>query len=68
MGQMALTPVAAGEGLQRIAVTVGELRIADRGFARLEGLRYMVDHGGDFLIRLGSRSLRLEDVHGTPWT
>lgn len=66
MGQMALTPVAEGEGVQRIAVTVGELRIADRGFARPEGLRYMVDHGGDVLIRMGSRSLRLEDAHGTP--
>jgi hypothetical protein len=66
MGRMTLTPVAEGEGLQRIAVTAGELRIADRGFARPEGLRYMIDHGGDFLVRMGSRSLKLEDGNGVP--
>ncbi|MBF0392304.1 MAG: IS4 family transposase [Alphaproteobacteria bacterium] len=65
MGQMTLTPIAEGEGLQRIAVTAGELRIADRGFARPEGLRYIVDHKGDFLVRMGSRSLKLEDDTGT---
>lgn len=66
MGRMILTPVAEGEGLQRIAVTTGELRIADRGFARPEGLRYMIDHGGDFLVRMGSRSFKLEDGNGVP--
>lgn len=66
MGRMALTTAAEGEGLERIAVTPGELRIADRGFARPEGLRHMVDHGGDFLVRMGSRSLKLEDADGKP--
>lgn len=66
MGRVTLTPITEGEGLQRIAVTAGELRIADRGFARPEGLRYMIDHGGDFLIRMGSRSLKLEDADNAP--
>ncbi len=66
MGQVRLTPAAEGEGLERIAVTAGELRIADRGFARPDGLRHVVDHGGDFLVRMGSRSLKLEDGDGKP--
>lgn len=66
MGQLMLTPAADGEGLERIAVTPGELRIADRGFARPDGLRHTVDHGGDFLVRMGSRSLKLEDGDGKP--
>lgn len=63
-GRMLLTRAEAGEGLQRIAVTPGELRIADRGFARPDGLRHVVAHGGDFLVRLGSRSLKLDDANG----
>lgn len=61
MGTMTLTPIAEGEGLERVPVTAGELRIADRGYARPEGLRHMVENGGDFLVRMGSRSLKLED-------
>ncbi len=64
MGRMALTSAAEGEGLDRIPVTAGELRIADRGFARPDGLRFMLDHGGDFLIRMGARSLKLEERDG----
>jgi hypothetical protein len=62
MGRLVVTPASEGEGLERIAVTPGEVRIADRGFARPDGLRHMVDHGGHFLVRLGSRSLKLEDT------
>jgi len=63
---LTLTSAAEGEGLERIAVTPGELRIADRGFARPDGLRYVVKEGGDFLVRLGSRSLKLENLDGVP--
>jgi len=65
MGRMTLTSADEGEGLARIPVTAGELRIADRGFARPDGLRHMVDHGADLLIRMGSRSLKLEDGEAT---
>lgn len=61
-----LTSRAQGEGLEQIGVIQGEIRIADRGFARPDGLRHMIDHGGDFLIRLGSRSLKLEQDKGAP--
>jgi hypothetical protein len=64
LGRLALTDAAAGETLERIAVTPGELRIADRGFARPAGLRHVVANGGDFLVRLGCRSLKLGDARG----
>lgn len=65
-GQITLTSVAEGENLERIPVVPGELRVADRGFARPDGLRHMVSQGGHFLVRIGSRSLKLEDAQGRP--
>lgn len=64
MGQMLVTPAQQGENLALVPVTKGELRIADRGFAKPDGLKFMLDHEGDFLVRLGSRSLRLSDGDG----
>lgn len=64
MGRMVLTTAAEGEALERIAVTAGEVRIGDRGFARPEGLRHVVEQGGDVLVRIGSRSLKLAGGDG----
>lgn len=66
MGRMAVTPVAEGEALERIPVTPGEVRIADRGFARPDGLRHVVANGGNFLVRMGTRSVKLEHDEDTP--
>lgn len=65
IGGLVLTPASEGEGLERLPVAANEVCIADRGFARPEGLRHVVDHDGDFLVRAGSRSLKLE-VDGKP--
>ncbi len=65
IGDVVLTPASEGEGLERLPVVAGELCIADRGFARPDGLRHVVDHGGDILVRAGSRSLKLE-IDGKP--
>lgn len=64
MGRLCVTPASEGERLERIAVTPGELRIADRGFARPDGLRHVVEHGGDLLVRVGTRSLKLAEPGG----
>jgi Transposase DDE domain len=64
LGRLALTDAATGEKLECLAVTPREVRIADRGFARPAGLRHAVAQGGDFLVRLGSRSLKLRDGNG----
>lgn len=59
-----LTGAQEGEHLDQLAVIPGEIRIGDRGFARAEGLRHMIAGDGDYLIRMGSRSLKLEDADG----
>jgi hypothetical protein len=54
-----LSPAKVGEGLGRAALGHGDLVVGDRGFARPEGLASVRQQGADFLVRLGSRSLRL---------
>lgn len=63
-GQVLITPASEGERLDRLSVTPGEVCVADRGFARPDGLRHVCEHGGDFLVRLGARSLTLADARG----
>jgi len=54
-----LTPATEGETMVAAALTAGDLLLADRGYARPEGLRHVLDQKADFLVRLGCRSLRL---------
>lgn len=42
----------------------GDVVLGDRVFARPDGLRHVVDAGGDFVARLGSRSLSLQHANG----
>jgi hypothetical protein len=53
-----LTDVSTAEALERGVIVAGGVHIADRVYARLNSLRHVVDAGGDFLVRLGARSLR----------
>src|SRR5262249_3465656 len=57
--ELTLTPARQGESLSRLTLRAGDLILADRGFVRPNDLRAVVDAGGDFLNRLGSRQLRL---------
>jgi len=59
-----LTAKTQGEGLQRMIALAGDLVIADRVYARPEGLRHVRTCGADFLVRLGRRSLRLQYPDG----
>lgn len=59
-----LTDRTTAETLSRVAVSPGELVIADRVFARPEGLAHILDGGADFLVRMGRRSLRLQYQSG----
>ena len=60
----ALTPLDQGERLDRLGVTPGEVRVADRGFAQPDGLKAVQDAGGDVLVRLTWNSVRLETPEG----
>lgn len=61
-----LTGVRTAEALDRAAIGPGELVMGDRVYARPGGLRHVVEAGADYLIRAGSRSLRLTHRDGRP--
>jgi IS4 transposase len=61
---LSISPIAQGESLKHCSLGPGDLAIADRGFARAPGLAAVRAQGADFLVRLGSRSLRLFDLEG----
>lgn len=63
---LSLVPANVGESLSAAPLRSGDLVIGDRGFARPHGLRAVCTQGADFLIRLGSRSVRLLDQTGQP--
>ena len=62
--RLELTDKSQAEALERIAVAPADLVIADRVYARPEGLRHVLAAGGDFLVRLGRKSLRLQYPDG----
>jgi IS4 transposase len=63
--QLELTAKSQAEALQRMTAVAGDLIVADRVYARPEGLRHVRASGADFLVRLGRRSLRLQHADGT---
>jgi Transposase DDE domain len=64
LSHVALTDRRGAEKLERAPVEPGEIRVADRCYARPQGLRYMCDGGGDFIARLGVRALKLHHPDG----
>ena len=59
-----ITDVQGAERLMRGPVTADEIRIADRNYARLNDMRHIVDHGGDFILRTGWRKVTLRARDG----
>jgi hypothetical protein len=59
-----LTGVRTAEALERAAIGPGELVMADRVYARPGGLHEVAAAGGEFLVRLGRRSLTLALADG----
>jgi hypothetical protein len=64
LAHLELTDTKGAENLQRGAVTPGEIRIADRNYARAADLRHIVEGGGDFIVRTGWTSLALRTADG----
>jgi hypothetical protein len=58
--QLELCGWRTAETLEHARVGSGDLVIGDRVYARPGGLRHVAEAGGDFLARLGRRSLRLD--------
>jgi hypothetical protein len=62
--QLHVTPPQQGETLTRFEVRPGEILMADRGLANRRGIRYVVEHGGDVIVRANMVNVPLEDSDG----
>ena len=62
-----LTGARTAEALERTAIGPGELVMGDRVYARPDGLHHVVKAGGEYLVRLGRRSLTLAFADGRPF-
>jgi hypothetical protein len=56
-----ITDNKTGESLRNFAVKPGDLLLGDRGYAHLDGMSYVIEQSGDFIVRLGCRSFTLRD-------
>lgn len=63
---MELTGSDTGESLRGLAVDADDIVLADRGYARPEELASVRARQADFLVRIGTRSLRLLTDDGKP--
>jgi len=61
-----VTAATAGESLTRFAIRAGDVMMADRGFANRRGLRHVVAHHADVVLRMNLISLPLHDQRGQP--
>lgn len=59
-----LTDQRGAEMLERAPVEAGEIRVGDRCYARPEGVRHLCANGGDFVLRIGWKSLYLRSPDG----
>lgn len=62
--QVQVTLPDEGETLTRFAVQAGDVLMADRGLAHRRGIRHVVQHGGDVVVRMNLVSVPLEDSEG----
>jgi hypothetical protein len=62
--QVQVTLPDEGETLTRFAVRAGDVLMADRGLAHRRGIRHVVEHEGDVILRMNLVSVPLEDAKG----
>lgn len=61
-----VTEATEGESLTRFAIHAGDVMMADRGFANRRGLRHVVQHKADAVLRLNLINVPLHDRKGHP--
>jgi transposase len=61
-----VTEASEGESLTRFAIHAGDVMMADRGFANRRGLRHVVQHKADVVLRTSLTNLPLQDRQGKP--
>ena len=62
--QVEVTDVKGGETLKRFRVGPGEVVIGDRAYASRQGLKSVIEGGGDFLVRLNWSTVPLQTLEG----
>lgn len=63
-----VTEAHEGESLTRFSIHAGDVAMADRGFANRRGVRHVVRHGADVVLRMNLTNLPLEGPQGQPLT
>ena len=61
-----VTEAKEGESLTRFSIHANDVVMADRGFANRRGVRHVVQHGADVVLRMNLTNLPLEDAQGQP--
>ncbi len=61
-----VTDASQGESLTRYEIEPGDVVMADRGYANARGLRHVVEHQGDVVLRTGLSQIALHDAQGKP--
>jgi hypothetical protein len=61
-----LTDQHAAEGFAGTTLAAGDVALGDRGYAKPGDLRAVLEHGADFIVRIGCASLRVLNPDGTP--
>jgi len=64
--QVEVTLPDEGETLTRFAVRAGDVLMADRGLAHRRGIRHVVKHEGDVIVRMNLINVPLEDSKKRP--
>lgn len=59
-----VTEASEGESLTRYEIQAGDVVMADRGYANQRGVRHVVRHHGDVLLRTGLTKIPLHDDRG----
>lgn len=62
-----VTSPKTGESFKNFSVNVGDLFVADRGYAHRAAIRHVVDRGGDVLVRLNLNNIPLLNEDGSPF-
>ncbi len=62
--QVEVTDVNGGETLKRFRVGPGEVVIGDRAYASRQGLKSVIEGGGDFIVRLNWSTVPLQTLDG----
>lgn len=62
--EMRITDVQTGESLKLYEIRAGDVAIADRGYARFNDLKYVLERGAEVIIRYAPHLLPLVDEAG----